>query len=145
MVRLDERDIRSLDGGGSILGNVDMTPDLAARRVVVHSFLYYGLDTSLIEDSEFDNLCKIAADGWDQLDPARKKQLGSAAKIRTSGYHCKISRLGISVARSLLGPGVKILLPQPWFHRFYHDFEKPFLMPVSTKCSIELLTDTTNR
>jgi hypothetical protein len=67
--------------------------DLAARRVVMASMAYYGLDESLISDEEFDALCHRCADHWDDLSRQRKFALGSAEKIRTSGYHVRVSSI----------------------------------------------------
>ncbi|TCV62336.1 hypothetical protein EDE09_124101 [Neorhizobium sp. S3-V5DH] len=65
--------------------------DLAARRVVMASMAYYGLDESLLSDGEFDELCRFCADNWKDLSPERKFALGSPDKIRTSGFHVRVS------------------------------------------------------
>lgn len=42
-------------------------------------------------DHEFDALCLYAADHWDELEPIRRWQLGSADAIRASGSHCRVT------------------------------------------------------
>ena len=70
-----------------------MTLDLTARRVIVASALYYGLDTPMMPDAEYDALTVQLADNWDDLDGVRKWQLGSARAIRASGNHVKLTQL----------------------------------------------------
>ncbi len=72
--------------------------DLAARRVVMASMLYYGLDVSMMSDGEFDALCKRLSDNWKDLSPQRRFALGSAEKIRASGYHVRVSTIAQDAA-----------------------------------------------
>ena len=65
--------------------------DLVARWVIMASFLYYGLNESIVDDSQFDKWCKHLAKKWDKLDRYRQWQLGSPEEIRTSGYHVKVT------------------------------------------------------
>lgn len=43
------------------------------RQILVHSFLYYQLDTSIIEDHTFDKWCKELAD-WQKENPELAKK-----------------------------------------------------------------------
>lgn len=65
--------------------------DLAARRVAMASMAYYALDEALLSDGEFDELANLCADRWKDLTPERRFVLGSAEKIRTSGFHVRIT------------------------------------------------------
>ena len=68
-----------------------MDIDLAARRIVMASYLYYRRDKSIITDADFDAYCKLVADNWDKLKPLRQWQLGSAEDIRASGYMVRVT------------------------------------------------------
>ena len=70
-----------------------MTPDHAGIHVIRASMAYYGLDEGIVTDGEFDRLCNFVADHWDDLHPDRKYALGTAAKIRTSGFHVRVSTI----------------------------------------------------
>jgi hypothetical protein len=83
-----------------------MNLDLTARRVVVASMLYYGLDSSMMSDAEFDESCKRLAAQFDQLDPVRQWQLESAEAISASGYQVKVTQAAASAAvQWLVGQG----------------------------------------
>lgn len=79
-----------------------MTLDGAARRVVVASVLYYGLDASLMSDAEYDALCRRLVAEWDDLDPIRKWMLGGADQIAASGFHVNATGAAVSAAASLV-------------------------------------------
>jgi hypothetical protein len=66
--------------------------DLIARRVVMSSMLYYGLDTSLWSDADYDEGCKRLVAEFDQLDPMRQWQLDSAEAISASGFKVKVTQ-----------------------------------------------------
>jgi hypothetical protein len=76
--------------------------DLAARRVAIASYLYYRHDTSMMSDSDFDQLCNQVADNWELLSPLRRFMLGSPEEIRASGYHVLMTDHAISSAHSWL-------------------------------------------
>lgn len=107
-----------------------LTPNVAARQVIYHSFLYYGLDQNEIKDTEFDKLCQYVADNWEQLSDDNKLKLGSAEKIRASGYHIKMSQQDLYGAAHMLGR--PILIPPNHFHSFAK--KEGHLMPVSVRC-----------
>jgi NAD-dependent DNA ligase len=74
------------------------SPDYAARRVIIHAFLYYVMDAPLISDGEYDRLSQYVAKNFDALDPDRQWALGSAEEIRSSGYHIKFSSASVGAA-----------------------------------------------
>lgn len=69
---------------------------LVARRVVMASIAYYGLDTPVMTDAHFDAYCKRLSSEWDDLNDLHKWKLGSAHDIHTSGFHihCTWADLG---------------------------------------------------
>lgn len=98
--------------------------DLAARRVVMLSMLYYGLDVSLLPDTEFDLMCKRLSDEWDELDPFRQWQLVNRDDIRASGFHTKVTPAAaygaISWAKSLGHlQGLEVCQTQDWIESPY--------------------------
>lgn len=64
---------------------------LTTRKVVMTSAAYYGLNVSLVSDSEFDGWCQRLHDDWDLLDDYSKWQLVDAGSILASGYHVKVT------------------------------------------------------
>ena len=66
-----------------------MEIDGVARQVVCASLLYYSLDIPMLEDGEFDRMCCLLHDLWEDLSPIRQWQLGSAEEIRSSGNFTK--------------------------------------------------------
>lgn len=68
-----------------------MRIDAVARRVIVTSAAYYGLDESLIPDAEFDALCVRLHDEWDDLDRVMQWKLGDPHAIKASGFHIRMS------------------------------------------------------
>lgn len=67
------------------------TLEAVARVVLITSAAYYGLDESLIPDSEFDAHCKRLHEEYDDLDRVMRWKLGDPQAIRASGYHVKLS------------------------------------------------------
>lgn len=65
--------------------------DLTARKVIMASMLYYGLDESLLPDGDFDDYCKRLVDEWDNLDRQRKFCLGTPEQLAASGFHIRVS------------------------------------------------------
>ncbi len=74
--------------------------DLKARKIVMASLLYYGADTAIIPDCDFDQLCKEVIAGWDELSGFRRWQLGSPEELRASGYHIKTTIASWSAAHA---------------------------------------------
>jgi NAD-dependent DNA ligase len=79
-----------------------MSPDLAARRILVAAYCYYVLDTSPMSDAEYDKLSNIVADHWDELPPVRQWALGNPTDTRASGSHFKFTTLTVDAARHLV-------------------------------------------
>lgn len=88
-----------------------LTPDLAARKALVAAYLYYVHDAPTISDARFDQLCNIAADGWDQLHPTRQWQLESPEATRATGMHFKFTTLCVGAARAEYARFNRRLLP----------------------------------
>ena len=46
-----------------------MSPNHAARLLIMSAYLYYRCDTNVIDDGEYDKLSLAVANNWDKLDP----------------------------------------------------------------------------
>lgn len=73
-------------------------PDCGARWVIMLSHLYYDRGVSLVEDTTFDKLCRYVADNWSDVHPTRQWQLESPEALRASGYHIKLTEMGVRAA-----------------------------------------------
>lgn len=64
---------------------------VVGRLSILASIAYYGLDTPLVSDAQFDEWSRRLHDEWDDLDPVLQFKLGDPHSIHTSGYHIKCS------------------------------------------------------
>ena len=59
-------------------------------KYLVHSYLYYIMDRTVICDAEYDQICKILYENFDNLpDHPHKRLLDRDALRAGSGYHLK--------------------------------------------------------
>lgn len=75
-----------------------MSPDRAARLVILSGFLYYRHDAPVLSDAEYDRLVDAVVMDWDQLDPARQWQMESAEAMAATGFHMRITQHGEAAA-----------------------------------------------
>lgn len=94
---------------------------LVARWVLMLSHLYYDRNVSLVSDADYDELCQMVADRWDELDDTLQTMLGSAEEIRTTGSHVFLSRLTISAAERLAADLGETL--DPFTPKFEYEYE----------------------
>lgn len=73
--------------------------ELTARRIIATSIAYYGLDVSLVEDTQFDQWCRQVSDRWDDLEEITKWKLGTPEEIRASGFHVKMRQMDLMATR----------------------------------------------
>lgn len=73
-------------------------PDYCARRVIVHSFLYYVFDAPIISDHAYDWLVRVCVDKWDELHPDRQWALRSPGIIRSTGARVRYSSQAVGAA-----------------------------------------------
>jgi len=105
---------------------------LVARWVLMLSHLYYDRSTSLVDDATYDELCRMVAARWDELDEHLQDMLGSAEEIVTTGSHVLVSRWTISAAERLAAELGYALEPhRPTFTYEYEDERGAFeLAPI---------------
>ena len=76
-----------------------ITPNLAARRVLMSAYLYYELASPVLSDAEYDDLARLVSDRWDDLTPMLQWQLGSKEAIRSSGHQVHLTQMTCGGAR----------------------------------------------
>ena len=77
-----------------------MSPNHAARLLIMSAYLYYRCDTNVIDDGEYDKLSLTVADNWDKLDEQLKWQLGDREAIRSTGMGILITQMGQNAAHA---------------------------------------------
>ena len=88
--------------------------DLTARKVIMASLLYYGLDQPIVSDQEYDDCCIRLYRLWFRLDPFRQWQLGTREQIKTTGYHVKVTKAAVGGSVAWLGTGKAIIPANEW-------------------------------
>ena len=69
---------------------------------LIHSCLYYKLDTSVISDEEFDKLASLLRHNWDQVTHHHKDLVDVSELMRTSsGYYLKFPGIVVSCAEKI--------------------------------------------
>lgn len=101
--------------------------DLTARKVVMTSMLYYGLDISVVPDNVFDQWCLRLHKLWLRLDPFRQWQLGSRDEIKGTGFHVKVTMAAANAAVDWAKPKGKISVKKDWEWSKRHKVH--FLLP----------------
>lgn len=79
-----------------------MSPDLAARKVIVAAYCYYVLDEPVMDDAEYDRLSRYVARHWDELDRDRQWALDTPEAIASSGAHIYFAVIAVDAAHTLL-------------------------------------------
>ena len=94
------------------------------RRVLTAAYCYYGLDSPIMSDGDYDKLSREIAKRWGELEFDEQFKLGSAGELRASGSHFRYSRRDENGARSYwvsLNPRNK--LPAKGFTKWWHSKE----------------------
>jgi hypothetical protein len=56
---------------------------------LIHSYLYYELDTAVISDSFYEDICKMLAGKWDTVHHRHKHIIDRASLSAGTGYYLK--------------------------------------------------------
>ena len=105
-----------------------MSPNHAARLLIMSAYLYYRCDTNVIDDGEYDKLSLAVAKNWDKLGPQLQWQLVDPDAIRATGSGILITQMGVSAAlawyknkvrRNLSGCDMDWIGPHPKFKCLY--------------------------
>lgn len=85
---------------------------LEARRVVMSSVLYYGLDRPVLSDAAYEQDCKAVIAGWDNLSPLLRWQLGGPEIIGATGFLIKATVASVHGACAWVG--LQCVPTAPW-------------------------------
>lgn len=94
-----------------------MSPDLAARKLIVAAYAYYVLDQPIMDDAEYDRLSRYVARNWDELDRDRQWALDTPEATRSSGAHIFFSVAAVSACYHELnrqGDTPRLPFPTKW-------------------------------
>lgn len=80
------------------IGDEELTPELAARWLIMSAYLYYHRDSPVLPDGDYDEVSKYVADNLDELSPQMQWQLESPEAIRATGQGIKITPMGESAS-----------------------------------------------
>jgi len=56
------------------------------KEYLIHSYLYYKLNEIIIEDTEYDQLCKDLLSSWDKTDSPYKDLINPSDLLAGTGY-----------------------------------------------------------
>lgn len=62
-------------------------------QYLIHSMLYYQLGDSVIEDTEFDDLCHTLLDHWEEINHPHKRFLTMEDLVAGTGFGLSFSDL----------------------------------------------------
>ncbi|MEE9356596.1 MAG: hypothetical protein V3U75_13480 [Methylococcaceae bacterium] len=75
---------------------MEMTPDLAARQLLMSAYLYYRRDAPVLSDADNDWLSMYVVGNWDKIPERYKPLLLSNEKdytvLLTTTSHCRYTR-----------------------------------------------------
>lgn len=77
---------------------MDIAPDLAARKILMASHLYYDHSLSIMTDAEYDEMSRYVAENYDLLDPVRMWQLEGPEELRDTGQGFKFTTQAVYAA-----------------------------------------------
>lgn len=63
-----------------------ITRENAVKLYLLHSYLYYELDTSIIEDYEFNSICKFLLENFDSIEHMHKHLIDKDSLKANTGY-----------------------------------------------------------
>jgi hypothetical protein len=68
-----------------------ISPDFAARKILLAAYCYYVLDYSMMTDAKYDRLSDYVARRWKDVDPDRQFALCNPCDTRSTGMHFRFS------------------------------------------------------
>lgn len=86
----------------AFMGRVDTIPtDLLVPHYLIHSYLYYHLDHSVITDHEYDTLAQRIDDEWELITHRHRIHI-QREYLKTSGFALTYPLQAVSVAKRIL-------------------------------------------
>lgn len=84
-----------LDGSLSI--------NLSVPWYLILSCAYYTFDETLVPDTDFDNLCKLMLEKYDQIEHQHKHLVSRESLSAGTGFDVKYPEMVIGATKALLG------------------------------------------
>lgn len=79
----------------------DKNPNMLIPYYLMFSYLYYEKNVSLIDDGEFDTMCKNLLEKYDDLEHMHKHLVSKGDLTAGTGYGIKYTELIINGANKL--------------------------------------------
>ena len=67
----------------------ESNPNMAVPFYLMSSYLYYEEDRSVLSDADFDDLCKMMLDKWDDIEHYHKHLIEKDQLKAGTGYYLK--------------------------------------------------------
>ena len=81
--------------------------NLLVPSYLIHSYLYYVQHTSIIEDEDFDRLCKTLHDEYDNITHHHKHLIDKESLLAGTGYAVEYNQRIIGGATHVLKHNIK--------------------------------------
>lgn len=76
-------------------------PNMLVPYYLMHSYIYYQLQDSIIKDYEYDEMCKQLKDKWESIKHYHKHLVDVSALGAGTGYQLKYNQRIVSAATLL--------------------------------------------
>lgn len=83
-----------------VLALIKSHPNLLVPHFLVHSFLYYVMDSAVIQDATFDVIVKTLGEKWDTVEHPHKHLIDPS--LLKSGFYLKYPSIVEGAAHSFL-------------------------------------------
>ena len=67
----------------------DKNKHMLVPYYLMHSYLYYVKGENIIEDSEYDRICHMLYNEWDEVEHFHKYLVDKESLLAGTGYHLK--------------------------------------------------------
>ena len=85
----------------------DKNPNMLIPYYLMFSYLYYEKNITLIDDTEFDQMCKTLLDKYDELKHMHKHLVKKESLTAGTGYDIVYNNRIVSAAMALKKVGIK--------------------------------------
>jgi hypothetical protein len=79
--------LKDLDG--YVRETIAANPNMLVPHYLIHSYLYYVLDTAVISDHLYEEICKDLSVRWDAVTHNHKHIIDKASLSAGTGYYLK--------------------------------------------------------
>ena len=85
----------------------DKNPNMLIPYYLMLSYLYYEKDITLIDDTEFDQMCKTLLEKYDEVEHMHKPLVKKESLTAGTGYDIVYNNRIVSAAMALKKVGIK--------------------------------------